>query len=146
MKKSRRNLLGAALGAAALAPSASPQAPEKKVYFRGPKPKSTPLFPSAVTFGNMVFVSGHGVNNVAGAKAQTTRVLDEIEQILKGVGSSMGQVLKCNVYLSDIRNFAEMNEAYLGRFGPEPPARTTVEVANIPLKDCLVEIECIAYI
>ncbi|MCC6857183.1 MAG: RidA family protein [Bryobacterales bacterium] len=146
MKKSRRNLLGAALGAAAMTPAASAQAPEKKVYFRGPRPTTTPLFPSAAILGNMVYVSGHGVNDVAGAKAQTAKVLDEIEQILQGVGSSMRKVLKCTVFLSDIRDFPEMNEAYRGRFGPEPPARTTVEVANIPLKDCLVEIECIAYI
>jgi 2-iminobutanoate/2-iminopropanoate deaminase len=53
-------------------------------------------------------------------------------------------VVKCNVYLSDIAHYAEMNEAYRGRFGGQPPARTTVAVAAIPLKGCLVEIEVTA--
>jgi len=99
-----------------------------------------------VTFGNLVFVSGHGVNNVPGAKAQTTATLDQIEQILQGVGSSLKKVLKCSVFVSDIRDYAEMNEAYLGRFGADPPARTCLEVSNIPLKGCVVEIEAIAFI
>jgi enamine deaminase RidA (YjgF/YER057c/UK114 family) len=50
------------------------------------------------------------------------------------------------VYLADIRDYAEMNEVYRGRFGADPPSRTTLAIANIPLKDCLVEIDCTAYI
>jgi enamine deaminase RidA (YjgF/YER057c/UK114 family) len=83
---------------------------------------------------------------VQGIKAQTKKLLDEIEKILQMAGSSMQKVLKCNVYLADIRDYAEMNEVYRGRFGADPPARTTLAIANIPLKDCLVEIECTAYI
>ena len=147
MEDTRRDMIGAVLAAGVMAPAAGAQAPlEKKVHFRGPRPEKTPLFPSAVTYGNLVVVSGHGVNDVAGARAQTKKTLDQIEEILEKVGSSMRKVLKCNVYLTDIRDLAEMNEAYLGRFGPEPPVRTTLEVSNIPLKDCIVEIECIAYI
>ena len=138
MENTRRDILGAALAGAALS--------EKKSFFKNGRPASTPLFPSAVTFGNLVFVSGHGVNNVQGAKAQTTATLDQIEQILQGVGSSLKKVLKCSVFVSDIRDYAEMNEAYLGRFGADPPARTCLEVSNIPLKGCVVEIEAIAFI
>ena len=57
----------------------------------------------------------------------------------------MEKVVKCNVYLQDLRDYDEMNEAFRGRFGPEPPVRTTVSVAGIPLKDCRVEIEVIGY-
>lgn len=138
MDTTRRDILGAALAGAAL--------PEKKAYFKNGRPATTPLFPSAVTLGNLVFVSGHGVNSVQGAKAQTTATLDQIDQILQGVGSSLKKVVKCSIFLSDIRDYAEMNEAYLGRFGDDPPARTCLEVSNIPLKGCIVEIEAIAYI
>lgn len=146
MDDTRRNLLGAAVGAAALGAPADAATPEKKIHFRGPRPAGTPLFPSAVTFGSTVYISGHGVNDVAGAKAQTAKTLDQIEEVLTQVGSSLRKVLKCNIYLSDIRDYAAVNEAYLGRFGPEPPARTCLGMASIPLKDCLVEIEMIAYI
>ncbi len=138
MDNTRRELLGAVVGAAVQ--------PEKELIFRGERPQGIPLFPSAVKFGNLVFVSGHGVNDAAGAGAQTTRTLDQIGQILEKAGSSLQKVLKCNIYLADIRDYAEMNEAYRGRFGTNPPARTCLAVDNIPLKDCVVEIECIAYI
>ena len=55
-----------------------------------------------------------------------------------------GQVLKVNVYLTDIANFAGMNESYMGRFGSDPPVRTTVAVTAIP-DGTLVEIDCIAH-
>jgi len=137
----RRALLGGALAAGALAA----QTPEKKVHYRGEPPKTTPLFPGAVTYGNLVYISGHGVAT-GGIKEQTARVLDEIEQMLEKAGSSMRKALKVGIYLTDIRNYAEMNEVYLGRFGPEPPARTCLAVAAIPLRGCLVEIEVTAYI
>jgi enamine deaminase RidA (YjgF/YER057c/UK114 family) len=53
-------------------------------------------------------------------------------------------VLKCNVYLRHLEDYAAMNEVYRGRFGAEPPVRTTIAVAGIPLDGCLVEIEVIA--
>jgi reactive intermediate/imine deaminase len=146
MKKSRRKILGAALGAGALAVPAQAQAPQKKLHFRGPKPEGVPLFPSAVSYGNMVYISGHGTNSVPGIREQTRKVLDDIKQILESAGSSMEKVLKCNVYLNDIRDYAAMNEVYRGSFGEAPPARTTLAIANIPLPGCLVEIEMTAYI
>ena len=54
------------------------------------------------------------------------------------------KALKCNVFLRHLEDYAAMNEVYRGRFGPEPPVRTTVAVAGIPLDGCLVEIEIIA--
>jgi enamine deaminase RidA (YjgF/YER057c/UK114 family) len=56
----------------------------------------------------------------------------------------MSNVLKCNVYLRHLEDYAAMNEVYRGRFGAEPPVRTTIAVAGIPLDGCLVEIEVIA--
>ena len=57
----------------------------------------------------------------------------------------MTRVLKVNVYLTDIKNFEGMNSAYIDRFGPEPPVRTTVAVTALP-DGSLVEIDCIAHL
>jgi enamine deaminase RidA (YjgF/YER057c/UK114 family) len=155
----RRTFLKAAVPAVALAAPAAAAArqrsgskppPRKRVYrtSSGPfKPEGgAPLYSLELSFGDVVFVSGKGagVDAKGDIRAQTTRVLDQIEESLKTAGSSMDKVLKVNVYLSDIKDYAGMNEAYLGRFGPEPPVRTTVAVAAMPDRS-LVEIDCIAY-
>jgi enamine deaminase RidA (YjgF/YER057c/UK114 family) len=57
----------------------------------------------------------------------------------------MEKVLKVNVYLTDMKNFEGMNRAYIDRFGPEPPVRTTVAIVAVP-DGSLVEIDCIAHI
>ena len=93
-----------------------------------------PLYSPEVSFGNLVFVSGKGggVDAKGDITAQTTTVLDQIEEDpLKLAGSSMDRVLKVNVYLTDMKNFEGMNKAYLNRFGPEPPVRTTVAVVAL---------------
>jgi 2-iminobutanoate/2-iminopropanoate deaminase len=153
----RRTFLKAAVPAMALAPVAvrrqAPASPagKKRTYRKssGPfKPEGgAPLYSLELAFGDVVFVSGKGagVDAKGDIKAQTTRVLDLIEESLKTAGSSMDKVLKVNVYLADMKDYAGMNEAYLGRFGPEPPVRTTVAVAAIPDRS-LVEIDCIAYV
>lgn len=80
-------------------------------------------------------------------KAHTEIVLKLLEQELVKAGSSMGKVLKVNVFLNDIADFNGMNEVYKGRFGKTPPVRTTVGVAKggVP-GNSLVEMDCIAYI
>jgi len=142
----RRTMLGT-LAAAGAATAASAQSkPVKEVHYGdGKKPESTPLYSSAISLGNLVFLSGTGVNKPLDVAGQTDRVLKSIEERLVLAGSSMEKVVKCNVYLQDLRDYDDMNEAFRGRFGPEPPVRTTVAVSGIPLKDCKVEIEVIAY-
>ncbi len=118
----------------------------KKVHYRGAKPTGTPIFSGAVSFGNLVFVAGKGAHFEGDIRAHTKHVLDEIEAELKNAGSSLEKVLKVNVYLNDLKDYDAMNEVYRGRFGAEPPVRTTVAPAGgIPGKS-LVEIDCIAYI
>jgi len=153
MANSRRKLLSAAPFAAAAAfaqgklPAAKP-AKTKRVYY--PDGKSTsneiPLYSEVVSHGDTVYVSGHGVNTSADVRKQTAAVLDRIEKCLESAGSSMRNALKCNVYLRHLEDYAAMNEVYRGRFGAEPPVRTCVAVAGIPLDGCLVEIEVIAAI
>ena len=73
-------------------------------------------------------------------------MLNEIEKELQNAGSSMEKVLKVNVYLNDMKDFAAFNEVYLGRFGDEPPVRTTVAPMGGLPGETTVEIDCIAYI
>jgi enamine deaminase RidA (YjgF/YER057c/UK114 family) len=103
------------------------------------------LYSEVISHGDLVFVSGHGTNKVSGIKEQTEYVLNEIDACLKAAGSSMSKALKCNVYLAKLEDYQAMNEAYRGKFGAEPPVRTTVAVAGIPLDGALVEIEVIAH-
>lgn len=148
MGSTRRKAMAAVLSGTALAAAATGQtgAKVKRVHSRRPRSGSEiPLYSEAVSYGDFVFISGHGVATPAGdVRVQTTKVLDTIQAALENAGSSMEKVVKCNVYLADINDYAAMNEVYRGRFGPEPPVRTTVAIAAIPLKDCLVEIDVIA--
>lgn len=146
MKDSTRRTLLGAMAASGTAAAASAQgAPAKQVHYRdGKKPASTPLYSSAISYGDYVFISGTGVNTPSDAAGQTERVLKSIEERLLLAGSAMEKVVKCNVYLRDLSHYDAMNSVFNGRFGPEPPVRTTIAVAGIPLKDCLVEIDVIA--
>jgi 2-iminobutanoate/2-iminopropanoate deaminase len=78
-------------------------------------------------------------------KAQTRRVMQNLEAILTQGGASLESVVKTTVYLKDMNEFAGMNEVYAGFFSANPPARSTVEVARLP-KDVKVEIEAIALV
>ncbi|HEV2687328.1 MAG TPA: RidA family protein [Bryobacteraceae bacterium] len=147
MQNNRRKLLTTAVAAVAASGAAQAQTkPVKKVYSKGPKPAATPLYSPAVSYGNLLFLSGKGAREGADVKAQTKWVLDEIQKELENARSSMEKVLKANVYLSDIKDFAAMNEVYLGRFGDAPPARTTVAPAGGLPGGSLVEIDVVAFI
>ncbi|HZS10180.1 MAG TPA: RidA family protein [Blastocatellia bacterium] len=158
MNSQRRKILKAAAVTAAVTPVAKaatgPQKSDgamKKVHYQGGKkperkPDSPPpLFSGAVSYGNLLFIAGKGAHFKGDIKEHTKHVLDEIEKELKNAGSSMDKVLKCNVYLADGKDYQAMNEAFRGRFGEEPPVRTTIAAAWIP-GDSLVEIDVIAYI
>ncbi len=146
-KNSRRNLLrgaAAAVAGATALPAAEPKM-EKKVHRKGAKPAKTPLFSLAVSYGNLLFIAGKGAHYEGDIKAHTKTVLDDIEQELVAAGSSMDKVLKVTVFLAKAEYYAPMNEVFLGRFGEEPPVRTTVAAAWIP-GNSLVEMDVIAYI
>ena len=122
--------------------------PLKKVvhYHNGKKPEKTPLFSRAVSFGNLLFIAGIGAHFKGDIKAHTKHVLDEIEQTLNECGSSMNNVLQCRVFLNDLNDYKGMNEVFQGRFGEEPPVRTTIAAAGGIPGNSLVEIDVIAYI
>jgi 2-iminobutanoate/2-iminopropanoate deaminase len=104
--------------------------------------------------GQMLFVAGQiplnpatgeivGVDDIT---SQTKQVMANLEAILTAAGASWANVVKTGVFLSDLKNFAAMNEVY-GQYFPSEtaPARACVEVSRLP-KDVLVEIDCIAVI
>ncbi len=149
----RRNFLGkgaaaaAATAVAAVPAKAQGASPAKKVIYRnGKKPEKTPLFNGTVTYGNLVFISGVGYHKEGDIKVHTKGVLDSIKAQLESVGSSMEKVLKCNVYLNDLKDYKGMNEVFQGAFGDEPPVRTTIAAAGGIPGDSLVEIDVIACI
>lgn len=148
MNSQRRNILKAAAATAVVAPAAqaAADAPQKKVHYKGKKPDKTPLFSGAVSYGNLLFIAGKGAHFEGDIKAHTKHVLDEVEKELVNAGSSMTKVLKCNVYLNDLKDYQAMNEVFRGRFGDEPPVRTTIAAAGGIPGNSLVEIDVIAYI
>jgi enamine deaminase RidA (YjgF/YER057c/UK114 family) len=148
----RRHFLAkaSAVAAGAAVPAtagAQPAGPAKKVHWEGGKrPDKTPLFSGIVSYGSLVFVAGIGAHFEGDIQAHTKHVLDEIQKRLESVGSSMEKVLKVNVYLNDLKDYAGMNEVFLGRFGLEPPVRTTIAAAGGIPGNSLVEIDCIAVV
>jgi enamine deaminase RidA (YjgF/YER057c/UK114 family) len=134
-----------ALAATAATPARADLKPVKKVHWPdGKRPEKTPLFSGVTSYGGLVFVAGIGAHFEGDVKAHTKHVLDEIQKRLESVGSSMDKVLKANVYLNDLKDYAAMNETFLGRFGPEPPVRTTIAAAGGIPGNSLVEIDVIA--
>ena len=140
-------IAAAAVTAAAVPAAAQDSKPVKKVHYRdGKKPEKTPLFSSTITYGSLLFISGVGAHFPGDITAHTKHVLDQIQQQLESVGSSMDKVLKCNVYLNDLKDYAAMNAAFQGRFGDEPPVRTTIAAAGGIPGNSLVEIDVIAFV
>jgi len=118
----------------------------------------TPLSPAAIgaysqaiISGNFVFVSGQiPLDPSTGSliedkdiKAQTRRVLLNVQGILTGAGVTMAQVVRTTVFIKDMTQFADFNSVYAEFFPSDPPARSTVEVARLP-RDVGIEIDCIA--
>ncbi|WP_323756401.1 Rid family detoxifying hydrolase [Roseivirga sp.] len=115
-------------------------------------PKALGPYCSAIRTGNLLFCSGQtGIDPLTNKvesttiDGQTKQVLANLKAVLASEGLGVKDVVKCNVYLSDMQHFKTMNAVYGDFFEGHTPARTTVAVAGLPL-DALVEIECIAEI
>ena len=121
----------------------------ERIYPTGVPAPRGPYSP-AVRAGDFIFVSGQvpvdpATQLVSGDVAtETRRVLTNIQEILKGCSASMSDVVKCNVYLADRKDFAAMNAVYAEFFGDAKPARATV-VTGFAMEGIHVEIECMAY-
>lgn len=109
-------------------------------------------YSQAVRAGNMVFLSGQipldpatGQMVTGDIRAQTERVMENLGAVLKAAGCSFKNVVRTTIYLTDLGDFAVVNETYGKRFPENPPARATVQVSALP-KGAKVEIDCIAIV
>ena len=107
-------------------------------------------FSAAVRVGNMLYLSGQigvvpGTRQLAdtGITGQVRQALENIKATLAYAGSSLERVVKCTVFLGDIKDFAAMNAVYTTYFPKDPPARSTVAGSGLAL-GARVEIECLA--
>jgi 2-iminobutanoate/2-iminopropanoate deaminase len=115
-------------------------------------PQAIGPYSQAIRHGGMVFCSGQipldpqtMKVSAVGIEAQTEQVLKNLAAVLKAAGSDLSKVVKTTVFLKNFDDFKAMNTVYERAFGGHGPARSTVEVARLPL-DVLVEIECIALV
>ena len=125
---------------------------DKKTIQTDAAPKALGPYAQAIVAGGMVYCAGQipldpatGEIVKGGIAEQTQQVLRNLTAVLKAAGSDLGKAVKTTVFIKDMNNFAAMNEVY-GKpeyFGPNPPARSTVEVARLP-RDVMVEIEVVA--
>jgi len=122
----------------------------KKIVFTEKAPKPIGPYSQAVQVGNTLYLSGQiaidpTTNSMidGGIEKQTRRVLDNIKAVLEAAGFTLKDVVKVTVFLKDIKLFEGFNKIYGEYFGESPPARTTVEVSNLP-KGALLEIDAIA--
>jgi 2-iminobutanoate/2-iminopropanoate deaminase len=113
-------------------------------------PKPIGPYSQAVSEGDFIFLAGQGcINPLTGrlelgdVRSETKRTFENIRAILQSAGSSLDDVIKCNVYLRDINDFAAMNDVYETFFTAPFPARTTIQAGALP-GGIAVEIECIA--
>jgi 2-iminobutanoate/2-iminopropanoate deaminase len=109
-----------------------------------------PYSPAIETANGFVFTAGQLGTDPAtndfvfgGIQEQTRQTLRNIQAVLEAAGCTLADVVKTTVFLSDMNNFAAMNEVYAEFFPDTPPARTTVQVARLP-RDGMIEIETIA--
>jgi len=119
---------------------------------RAPAPFQGAPYSQAIRVGDLVFVSGQlalrpGEKELSGGsiQEQTDLIFQNLEAILAEAGSGLDKLVKTTVFLQSLDDFAGMNQVYASRVGGRPPARSTVEVAQLP-SGALVEIDAIAHL
>lgn len=115
----------------------------KQVISATGAPAAIGPYSQAILSGNTLFASGQIAPAEDGVVAQAEKAFDSIEAILKEAGFEMSDVVKTTVYLTDMDNFAAVNEVYGRRMAQPYPARSCVAVAALP-KGALVEVEILA--
>ena len=122
---------------------------DKKIIKTDKAPAAIGPYSQGIKIGNLVYTSGQIPINpetkelVTEIKAATKQSLNNIKAILEEAGTNMDKVIKTTVFVKDLNDFAAVNEDYATFFEGEPPARSCVQVAKLPL-DAKVEIEVIA--
>ena len=110
-----------------------------------------PAFAHAAIAGDQIYVAGMlGLTDDfsrvvdGGAGAETTQALRHVERILRVCDASLADVVKVSVYMTDLGEWQEMNDAYVEVFGPQTPARIAIGCASL-LLDAKLELDCVAY-
>ena len=116
------------------------------------QPRPTYPYSPGARGGHFVFTAGQVAWDESGAltaigdvRRQTVQTLNNVKSVLEEGGATLDDVVKCTVYLADMRHFQTMNEVFATVFPTDPPARTTVQAA-LAEPEMLVEIEAIAYV
>lgn len=121
--------------------SSTAYAAEAAPEYLNPSPRAP--ISEAVRYGGVIYLAGKtGGQGEPGVQPETRRILESIKGALENYGSSMDKVLKCTVYLTDMANWAAMNEVYAEYFPVNKPARTAIGISLGGTN--LVEIECMA--
>ncbi len=123
---------------------------DRSVIITSDAPQAIGPYSQAIRAGTLIFASGQVALDPASGTlvgedvaAQTRRALDNVRAVLRAAGADLGNVVKTTVFLTDMSDFTSMNEIYATYFSSQPPARSTVAVAQLP-RGARVEIECIA--
>ena len=126
--------------------------PVKKIIECKNAPAPIGPYSQAIIFDKFIFTSGQiAIDPLSNQviqddiEKQTIQVLDNLRLILKEAGSSFDSVIKTTIYLKDMKDFPEVNKIYEKSFKNSKPARSTVEVSNLP-KNVRIEIDCIAHL
>ena len=125
---------------------------QKTVISTNNSPAAIGPYSQAIRFNELVFVSGQipidpesGKVIKGNIKEQTKQVLENLKNILQAGGSSLQNILRTTIFLSDMDDYAMVNEAYAQYFESSPPSRSTVQVSRLP-RDVHIEIDAIAYV
>ena len=144
-------LLALLAGAGCAGGPSSSEGSMRKAIQTDNAPKPIGPYSQGIIEGDFIFLAGQGPTNPATGKvemgdvtSETKRTFENMKAILEAAGSSLDKVVKCNVYLRDIKDFAAMNEVYKTYFKPPYPARTTIQAGALP-GGIAVEIECVAH-
>lgn len=141
----RKSLANIVLAAAILIPAIA-GAQRQSVVPQGMSASAT-LTPG-IRHGDVIYTSGQlGVSRDAPdstIQGQTKKALENVKSVVEAAGSTMANVLKCTVFLVDVKDFGGMNSVYSTFFPKEPPARSTVVVAALVSAAAKIEVECIA--
>lgn len=124
--------------------------PTREIITTPHAPAAIGPYSQAVQIGDLIYTAGQiplvpetGKLVEGGIEAQTQQVLQNLAQILEAAGSSLAQVVKATIFVTDLGDFAALNKVYGSFFASDPPARSTVQVAALPL-GAKVEIEVVA--
>ncbi len=123
----------------------------KNIILTGNAPLPIGPYSQAVEANGFIFISGQiAINPETGMmiehadiKAETRQVMENLKEIITASGSSMSNIVKCTIFLRDMKSFGDVNSVYHDYFQNDPPARETVEVSGLP-KNANVEISAIA--